>query len=189
MPLDAYQILGVSSAASSAEIKSAYRALVKQHHPDKGGDESQMLAINAAWEILGDPEQRLEFDKQIKDIEITSKEIHRRSVRNASASAAATKGSGWGKWAAGVGTSVATNVATGYVMNKITEEDPTGQMSGLAVEGEGQLDPFAVYYADGKPLSVAEVYSQLLYGTGDPITNGGNTSNLYIQDIAPVPAA
>ena len=105
-----------------------------------------------------------------------------------SASAAATKGSGWGKWAAGVGTSVATNVATGYVMNKITEEDPTGQMSGLAVEGEGQLDPFAVYYADGKPLSVAEVYSQLLYGTGDPITNGGNTSNLYIQDIAPVPA-
>jgi hypothetical protein len=104
------------------------------------------------------------------------------------ASAAATKGSGWRTWAAGVGTNLATNVATGYVMNELTEEDPTGQMSGLALEGKGQLDPFAVYYGDGKPLSVAEAYGQLLYGTGDPVYNQGNTTNLYTQDIAPAAA-
>jgi hypothetical protein len=99
-----------------------------------------------------------------------------------------TKGSGWSDFGKTVGTSVATNVATGYVMSKLTEEDPTGQMSGLALEGKGQLDPFAVYYGDGKPLSIADAYGQLLYGTGDPITNGGNTTNLYTQDIEPVAA-
>ena len=106
--------------------------------------------------------------------------------QKANIASSTTKGSGWGKWAAGVGTNLATNVATGYVMNELTEGDPTGQMSGLAVEGEGQLDPFAVYYGDGKPLSVADAYSQLLYGTGDPMYNQGNTSNLYTQDIAPI---
>jgi len=105
-----------------------------------------------------------------------------------SASAAATKGSSWGKWASGVGTSVATNVATGYVMNKLTEEDPTGQMSGLALEGPSNLDPLAIYGQNGQPLSIAEAYGQLLYGTADPMYNQGNTSNLYTQDIATVAA-
>jgi len=107
---------------------------------------------------------------------------------------AGAKGSSWGTYfsrgtvAGDVVRNVGTQVATGYVMDKINPPFEEGRMAGLSLEGKGQLDPFAVYYGDGKPLSVAEVYGQLLYGTGDPITNGGNTSNLYTQDIAPVPA-
>ncbi|MFN9916067.1 MAG: J domain-containing protein, partial [Pirellulaceae bacterium] len=58
VPTDPYQVLGVNPQASHGEIKAAYRALVKRHHPDAGGDPAAMLAVNAAWEVLGDRHQR-----------------------------------------------------------------------------------------------------------------------------------
>ena len=51
-------MLWVSPAASAAEIKAAYRALVKQHHPDAGGDHRTILELNAAWEVLRNSERR-----------------------------------------------------------------------------------------------------------------------------------
>lgn len=59
---DPYAVLGVSSQATTAEIKAAYRALVKRHHPDAGGDDQRILALNAAWALLRDGEQRRRHD-------------------------------------------------------------------------------------------------------------------------------
>jgi molecular chaperone DnaJ len=61
---DPYRVLGVSARASGAEIKAAYRALVKRHHPDAGGDSTTILALNAAWEVLGDRDSRRRFDQR-----------------------------------------------------------------------------------------------------------------------------
>ncbi len=60
---DPYQVLGVPPLATAAEIKAAYRALVKRHHPDTGGDDHTILELNAAWEVLGDVERRRRHDQ------------------------------------------------------------------------------------------------------------------------------
>jgi len=66
---DHYEVLGVSSDASAAEIKKAYRKLAKIYHPDKyRGDlsseevDSKMSEINEAYEILSNEESRARFD-------------------------------------------------------------------------------------------------------------------------------
>ncbi len=59
---DPYAVLGLTPQASSAEIKAAYRALVKCHHPDAGGDDERILALNAAWEVLRDEQSRRRYD-------------------------------------------------------------------------------------------------------------------------------
>lgn len=61
---DPYAVLGVRPGATAAEIKAAYRALVKRHHPDAGGDDERILALNAAWEVLGDGERRRRYDAE-----------------------------------------------------------------------------------------------------------------------------
>jgi len=61
---DPYAVLGVPPSATAAEIKAAYRSLVKHHHPDAGGQAEAMLALNAAWEVLGDGERRRLHDRK-----------------------------------------------------------------------------------------------------------------------------
>ncbi len=59
---DPYAVLGLTPQATSAEIKAAYRALVKCHHPDAGGDQERIVALNAAWEVLRDEQSRRRHD-------------------------------------------------------------------------------------------------------------------------------
>ena len=67
MPQDFYQILGVGRDASERDISSAYRKLARQYHPDiTGGDrdaESRFKEVNAAHDVLGDPDKRAAYNK------------------------------------------------------------------------------------------------------------------------------
>jgi len=64
---DYYQILGVSRNASEKEIKQAYRRLARKHHPDLNPNdksaEAKFKEINAAHEVLSNPEKRKKYDQ------------------------------------------------------------------------------------------------------------------------------
>ena len=56
-------MLGVEPNASTDEIKKAFKKLAVKYHPDRGGDPDKFKEINAAHEVLSDPEKRQIYDK------------------------------------------------------------------------------------------------------------------------------
>lgn len=62
-----YETLGVSKTASDAEIKSAYRKLAMQYHPDRNKDnkeaEAKFKEINEAYEVLSNPQKKQAYDQ------------------------------------------------------------------------------------------------------------------------------
>ena len=60
-----YSILGVEQTASQDDIKKAYRKLAMKHHPDKGGDSDKFKEISVAYDTLGDPNKRAQYDQQL----------------------------------------------------------------------------------------------------------------------------
>lgn len=62
---DFYAVLGVEQRAEQAEIRRAYRAAVKRHHPDAGGDPTGRMirAVIEAYSVLGDEARRREYDR------------------------------------------------------------------------------------------------------------------------------
>src|SRR5690348_6012552 len=64
---DFYSTLGVSKDASAADIKKAYRKLARANHPDSNpGDkaaEDRFKAVAEAYDVVGDPEKRKQYDE------------------------------------------------------------------------------------------------------------------------------
>lgn len=64
---DPYSTLGVSRSASEAEIKSAYRKLAKELHPDRNKDNpnasERFSKVTQAYDLLSDKDMRAKFDR------------------------------------------------------------------------------------------------------------------------------
>ncbi|MET1019695.1 MAG: DnaJ domain-containing protein, partial [Microterricola sp.] len=63
---DFYKVLGVSKDVSAADLKKAYRKLARKYHPDSNpgnpAAEAKFKEISEAHSVIGDPEQRKEYD-------------------------------------------------------------------------------------------------------------------------------
>ncbi len=64
--LEPYKVLGIGRSASTQEIRKAYKNLAKEWHPDKNdspGAQEKFVEINAAYELLSDPDRRRRYDQ------------------------------------------------------------------------------------------------------------------------------
>jgi len=71
-----YETLGVTQSATPEELKSAFRKLAKQHHPDVGGDVSKFQAINEAYNTLSDANSRAHYDHTLRNPQPQFRNFH-----------------------------------------------------------------------------------------------------------------
>ena len=73
-----FEVLGVNPKSSDAQIKKAYKALARKHHPDKGGDQSVFIELTRAYEVLVDSAKKKEYLDELRYGSEASTTFHRR---------------------------------------------------------------------------------------------------------------
>jgi len=83
---DYYALLGVDRDADGEAIRAAYRTLAKQHHPDtadRGGTAEateQFIRIQQAYDVLGDPASRAQYDRELREAELAAMILRHRAL-------------------------------------------------------------------------------------------------------------
>ena len=65
---DLYEVLGVERNATDRDLRTAYRRLALEHHPDQGGCEETMARLNHARDVLCDPVARRNHDRELDNL-------------------------------------------------------------------------------------------------------------------------
>lgn len=61
-----YDTLNLKRGATDIEIKKAYKRSALEHHPDKGGSDEMFQEVAEAYQVLSDPIQRRNYDRDLK---------------------------------------------------------------------------------------------------------------------------
>ena len=77
-----YEALGVGPGAEGGELRGAYLRACRETHPDRavgvGGGGEAFLEVQAAWEVLRDPERRGEYDRAVARAEVRRRAVEDR---------------------------------------------------------------------------------------------------------------
>ena len=73
---DYYEILGARKDASSHEIERLYKREARKRHPDRGGAEDDMKALNEAYSVLRDANARRAYDHSRRKAKVARHEVH-----------------------------------------------------------------------------------------------------------------
>ena len=119
-PPDLYRVLQVDPAAERAVIRAAYLCLAKQHHPDAGGAPAQMVELNEAWAVLGDPARRAAYDEARRAAPASPTG----PVRSAPDEARAVYARPWGGSAGATGSTLDFGRYAGRTLEALAREDP-----------------------------------------------------------------
>lgn len=63
----AYEVLGVTPDTDDEAMRRAYRARLREAHPDTGGDAAVFIRVQRAWELIGTPAGRASYDRTRSD--------------------------------------------------------------------------------------------------------------------------
>jgi curved DNA-binding protein CbpA len=81
--MNPYETLGVPPGATPDEIQAAYRKQSMRWHPDRpDGDGERMADINAAFELLSDPELRADYDAGGHDVRSYVTQVFRAGLQS-----------------------------------------------------------------------------------------------------------
>jgi curved DNA-binding protein CbpA len=72
MAANLYAVLGVTADATAVQLRAAYLDAARAAHPDKRKDSAASIdftALQSAWDVLGDPERRAAYDKELRSLE------------------------------------------------------------------------------------------------------------------------
>lgn len=61
-----YRVLHVQPEAPMEVIRASWRTLMARLHPDAGGAHADAALVNAAWQVLGDPQRRAAYDRELR---------------------------------------------------------------------------------------------------------------------------
>jgi curved DNA-binding protein CbpA len=146
--IDPYKILQVDSEAEDEVIQAAYRRLARKYHPDLAASPdaaNRMAAINAAWELIGEPAKRAAFDRERAPL-ATAPQQPAGGVDRAQ-QASESGASGGGAWTGTRSGSSSTGGGTSSASTPPPETVSRDWTSGRSTQGSGYQE--SMHAADG----------------------------------------
>lgn len=167
-----YEVLGVSPTVETGELRKAYRRLLRETHPDTGGDPIRFHAVQVAWGLIGEPADRARYDSSNRSRYAPQPAGAGAGAGTASAGSPGSEptGSAKGAWTAGTGRSAGASRPDGSSLKARSYGHPGGQSRELFLtlirewvgRGTALPDPYDAALVHSAPREIRRALAKAL---------------------------